>query len=404
MSASPSPAAPTAAPTAATGSAPGERRERTADLPATTHQVVFPRAGAIELREAPLPQPGPGDLLLRVALVGVCATDLHLLAGHIGDPFPLVPGHEFVGEVAAIGRDAAERRGLAVGDAVAVEMLLPCRSCARCREGRYNLCEADDPATVSGPGRQLGVNIPATVEPGLWGGYAEHLWVPAEAVVHRLPDGLPWRRAVLVEPLAVACRALGRGRLAPGEDVVVIGPGPVGLLAAAAARSAGAGRVVVVGTRENRLALARRFGADATVNLREAGTAEAVDAAVRRVLGGRRPDLVLEIAGTPAAQQQAVRLVRRGGRVVLAGACGAAAPVTFLADEDLLTREIDLLPSFLSAGGFEPAIRLLERGEHPFEELVTHRVALAGVASAYDLIESRADDVVKVVVDPWAAA
>lgn len=381
------------------------RDERRDDLlPATTRQVVFPRAGAIEVRETPIPAPGPGDLVLRVALVGVCATDLHLLAGHIGDPFPLVPGHEFVGEVAAIGEEAAARRGLAVGDAVAVEMLLPCRSCARCREGRYNLCEEDDPANGRAHGRQLGVNIPATVAPGLWGGYAGHLWVPAEAVVHRLPDGLPWRRAVLVEPLAVACRALERGRLAPGEDVVVIGPGPVGLLAAAAARSAGAGRVVVVGTRENRLALARRFGADATVNLRGAGSAEAADAAVREALDGARPDLVIEIAGTPAAQQQAVRLVRRGGRVVLAGACGAAAPVTFLADEDLLTREVDLLPSFLSAGGFEPAIRLLERGELPFEELVTHRVALEGVTAAYELIESRSDDVVKVVVDPWADA
>lgn len=375
-----------------------------AELPATTRQVVFPRAGTIEVREAALPAPGPDDLLLRVVLVGVCATDLHLLAGHIGDPFPLVPGHEFVGEVAAIGATAAARRGLAVGDPVAVEMLLPCRSCARCREGRYNLCEADDPAGGHARGRQLGVNIPATVEPGLWGGYAQHLWVPAEAVVHRLPEGMPWRRAVLVEPLAVACRALTRGRLTPGEDVVVLGPGPVGLLAAAAARSAGAGRVVVIGTRENRLALARRFGADATVNLREEGSPEAVDAAVRRALGGGRPDLVVEIAGTPTAQQQAVRLVRRGGRVVLAGACGADAPVTFLADEDLLTREIDLLPSFLSAGGFEPAIRLLERGEHPFEDLVTHRVALEGVRSAYELIEGRTDDVVKVVVDPWAAA
>lgn len=375
-----------------------------ASLPATTRQVVFPRVGSIEVREAPLPSPGPDDLVLRVALVGVCATDLHLLAGHIGEPFPLVPGHEFVGEVAAIGEAAARQRGLTVGDAVAVEMLLPCRSCARCREGRYNLCEADDPANGHAHGRQLGVNIPATVAPGLWGGYAEHLWVPAEAVVHRLPEGLPWRRAVLVEPLAVACRALARGRLMPGEDVVVIGPGPVGLLAAAAARSGGAGRVVVVGTRANRLALARRFGADATVDAREAGSDEAVDAAVRQALGGARPDLVVEIAGAPAAQQQAVRMVRRGGRVVLAGACGAAAPVTFLADEDLLTREIDVLPSFLSAGGFEPAIRLLERGEHPFEELVTHRVALEGVRSAYELIESRADDVVKVVVDPWAAA
>lgn len=365
-------------------------------LPPTSRQVVFPSAGVIETAEQPLPAPGPDDLILRVALVGVCATDLHLLAGHIGDPFPLVPGHEFVGEVAAIGDAAAEARGLAIGDHVAVEMLLPCQVCARCREGRYNLCEADDPASGLRHGRQLGVNIPRTVAPGLWGGYAEHLFVPREAVVHRLPDALPWQRAVLTEPLAVACRAIARGRVAPGESVVVIGPGPVGILAAAAARSAGAGQVIVVGTRANRLELATRFGADTVVNSREADPVDAVSAA----LGGRLADVVIEIAGATAAQQQAVRLVRRGGRVVLAGACGANAPVTFLADEELLTREIDLLPSFLSAGGFEPAIRMLERGDFDYESLVTHRFGLGEVRAAYDVIERRDGGVLKAVIDP----
>ncbi|GAA0421979.1 zinc-dependent alcohol dehydrogenase [Leifsonia naganoensis] len=366
------------------------------DLPAVSRQVIFSARGVIETAEQAVPVLSPGDLLLRVALVGVCATDLHLLAGHIGDPFPLVPGHEFVGEVAAIGASAAAERGLAVGDHVAVEMLLPCRSCARCREGRYNLCEADDPANGFPHGRQLGVNIPRTVAPGMWGGYAEHLFVPAEAVVHRLPETMPWQRAVLVEPLAVACRAIARGRVAPGESVVVIGPGPVGILAAAAARSAGAGRVVVVGTRANRLELARAFGADAVVNSRET---DAV-AAVREALGGTLADVVIEIAGATAAQEQAVRLVRRGGRVVLAGACGADAPVTFRADEDLLTREIDVLPSFLSAGGFEPAIRLLERGDYDYASLVTHRFGLDEVRTAYDVIESRDGGVLKAVIDP----
>lgn len=365
-------------------------------LPATSRQVVFPAAGVIETAEQALPDPAPDALILRIALVGVCATDLHLLAGHIGDPFPLVPGHEFVGEVAAIGDAAAATRGLTVGDRVAVEMLLPCQVCARCREGRYNLCEADDPASGLPHGRQLGVNIPRTVARGLWGGYAEHLYVPREAVVHRLPDALPWESAVLVEPLAVANRAIARGRVSPGESVVVIGPGPVGILAAAAARAAGAGRVIVAGTRASRLDLAMRFGADAVVNSRET---DAV-AAVRAELDGRLADVVIEIAGATAAQQQAVRLVRRGGRVVLAGACGAAAPVTFLADEDLLTREIDLLPSFLSAGGFEPAIRMLERGDFDYASLVTHRFGLDEVRAAYDVIENRDGGVLKAVIDP----
>ncbi|AMB59338.1 zinc-dependent alcohol dehydrogenase [Microterricola viridarii] len=364
-------------------------------LPTTSRQLVFTERDAMAVSDSPVPPTGDDDVLLRVALVGICATDLHLLAGHIGDPFPLVPGHEFVGEVAAIGPAAARSRGLAVGDHVAVEMLLPCRSCARCREGRYNLCEADDMALGLERGRQYGVNIPRTVEPGLWGGYSEYLHVPAEATTHRLPDAMPWERAVLVEPLAVAYRTIQRARLSPGESVVIIGPGPVGLLAAAAARAAGAGRVIVAGTRDSRLELARRFGADAVVNTRET---DAV-AAVRAELGGLA-DVVIEIAGVAAAQQQAVQLARRGGRVVLAGACGANVAVTFRADEELLTREIDLLPSFLSAGGFEPAIALLGRNEFPFTELVTHRFALEQTAEAFATIAAREAGVIKAVLEP----
>jgi len=369
-------------------------------IPSSSRQVVFSAAGEIVLAEHAVPVLGPDDVLVRIALVGICATDLHLLAGHIGDPFPLVPGHEFVGEVAAIGPVAARRRGLAEGDRVAVEMLLPCRACARCREGRYNLCELDDMATGLTRGRQYGVNIPRTVAPGLWGGYSEYLFVPAEAIVHRLPTELDWTAATLVEPLAVAFRAVGRARIRPGDSVVIIGPGPVGLLTAAAARSAGAGRVIVVGTRPSRLELAERFGADVTVNSREV---DARDAVVDEL--GLLADVVIETAGVAAAQQQAVALVRRGGRVVLAGACGADVTVAFRADEDLLTREIDLLPSFLSAGGFEPSIALLARGEFPFADLVTHRFALDQVAQAYDLISGRDGNVMKAVIDPgWRPA
>src|SRR5215203_2238130 len=111
-----------------------ERSMATATVPTTSRQAVFPERGVIELTEIEVPPPATDQLLMRVRRVGICATDLHLLEGHIGDPFPLVPGHEFVGEVAAIGDDAAKRRDLAVGDRIVVEMLLPCGTCARCRE------------------------------------------------------------------------------------------------------------------------------------------------------------------------------------------------------------------------------------------------------------------------------
>lgn len=358
-----------------------------------TRQVVFLRAGDVELATGRLPNLGADDLLVSVRRVGICATDLHLLDGHIGDPFPLVPGHEFVGEVAAVG--AASTRGLAVGDRVTVEMLLPCRACSWCRRGRYNLCEQDDPAAGRPAGRQYGVNIPRTVGHGLWGGYADHVLAPPEAVVHRLPPDLDWDEAVLVEPLAVAFHAVSRGRIGPGDRVVVLGPGPVGLLVAAAARSAGAATVVVVGTRPERLARAKDFGADDTL----AADAADVGTALHTAMGGLA-DVVVEAAGSVQAQQLAVRLVRRGGRVVLAGACGAGAPVTFDADGDLLTREIDVLPSFLSSGGYEPAIDLLGRRDFPVRTLVTHHFPLADVQQAFDVVRHRRDGVLKAVLVP----
>ncbi|MFC8801002.1 zinc-binding dehydrogenase [Promicromonospora sp. NPDC057138] len=366
----------------------------TSTVPTVSRQVVFPERGVIRLAAVEVQPPASDQLLMRVRRVGICATDLHLLEGHIGDPFPLVPGHEFVGEVAAIGAAAARRRGLAAGDRIAVEMLLPCGACPRCAEGRYNLCDRDDPAAGAPVGREYGVNIPRTAAPGLWGGYADYLHVPAEAIVHRLPDTVPWDTAALVEPLAVSFRAVQRGRVAPGDRVVVIGPGPVGLLISAAAKIAGAARVVMVGTRQNRLDLARRFGADAAVNSR---VVDDVRDAVARELGGLA-DVVIESAGVTAAQSQAVTLVRRGGRVVLAGACGWGADVTFGADRDLLTREIDVLPSFLSAGGYEPSIAALTDAAYPYADLVTHRYPLEQVRDAYDVVREKRDDVIKAVL------
>jgi threonine dehydrogenase-like Zn-dependent dehydrogenase len=359
-----------------------------------SRQVVFPSVGSIEMGSVDVPNPGDEDLVMRVRRVGVCATDLHLLDGHIGDPFPLIPGHEFVGEVAAIGTRASARRNLAVGDRIAVEMQLPCGRCPRCLEGRYNICERDDPMTLAGPGREYGVNIPRTTDPGLWGGYADYLWVPEEAIVHAMPTELPWDTAALVEPLAVAFRAIHRGRVGVGDRVVVIGPGPVGLLTSAAAKIAGADHVTMVGTRDHRLQLSARFGADVTINSR---TTADLPGAIAGAIGGLA-DVVIEVAGVPTAQSQAVTLVRRGGRVVLAGACGWTADVTFGSDRDLLTREIDVLPSFLSAGGYEPSIAALSEGAFPFAELVTHRFALEEVREAYEVVRGKRDDVIKAVL------
>ncbi len=354
-----------------------------------TH-VVFPRAGEVEVRAMDVPRPHAGELVMRVERVGVCATDLHLRDGHIGDPFPLVPGHEFVGVVERIGEDP--HRALTVGERIAVEMLVPCQRCERCREGRYNLCIDD--LDTPGAGRQLGVNIPMTTSPYA-GGYATHVVVPAQAIVHRIPDAVDPDAAVLVEPLAVACRAVHRGRVRTGETVVIIGPGPIGLLCAAAASAAGASVVIVAGGRPERRTLSRSFGSTDQIS----GRGDVLRDQLHRILP-RGADVVIEAAGSVDAQADALTLVRRGGRVVLAGACGAGPELRIASDDTLLTREIDLLPSFLSAGGFEPAIALLAAGRFPFASLVTHVYPLADVERAFADIESRVEGLIKAVLIP----
>ena len=233
--------------------------------------------GLLELQRLPIPEIGRRDLLMKVRLCGICGSDQHLLRNDWNTTYPLVLGHEFVGTVDRVGEQAAARHGVAAGDRIAVEMYVPCQECFFCRRGLYNLCERD-----LDEGWQFGCNIPTTRAPGLWGGYAEYLYVPYRALVHRVSSTVNWNAAVLIEPLAVAVRAVNLTPISLGDSVVVVGPGTIGLLAAVAAKSAGAGQVILVGTRDSRLALGAGMGADVVVNARDEGPGGEGEGADRR--------------------------------------------------------------------------------------------------------------------------
>lgn len=356
-----------------------------------TYEVTSP--GHLEVQTRSTPALGPKDLLIKVKRTGICATDLHILDGDLGVGYPVTPGHEFVGQVAEAGSEAQAHHHVALGDHVAVEMSVPCNQCQACKEGRYNLCAQDD-RSVSPVGRQYGINIPSTHEPHLWGGFAQYLYVPEDGLVHRLPDSLPWDIAALTEPTAVAFRAVDRAEVKRGDTVAVIGPGPIGVLTAVAAKQRGAQTVVVVGTRDSRLEIAQRFGADQTVNLRDVD----LETEIRRIFPSGA-DVVIETAGQASAQEMSVKLVRRGGIVVLAGACGWDVPITFHQDQDLLLNEIDVRGSFLSAGGFELAIDTLAHQDFPFEELITHKYTFDELSRAFVEARDRSYGVFKAIVE-----
>jgi threonine dehydrogenase-like Zn-dependent dehydrogenase len=270
--------------------------------------VALPGA-ASELREFPVPGCGPDDGWLDVTASGICGTDVALYAR--GLPAPTVLGHHVVGRIGAAGQRAAARWGVKAGDRVAAEEYLPCGQCPVCASGRYRLCPSTD---LWSGGRRVGT-IPADEAPGLHGGNATQMYLPPNVVLHKLPDDLPEELAVWVLPYANALDwTTVAGRLQTGENAVVLGPGYHGLAVAAAALTAGAGKVIVTGLErdETRLKIAAALGVTPVIAKTPA------DNAVRDALGGQDADLVADTTGADASVLgPALDLLGHGGRLVL---------------------------------------------------------------------------------------
>ena len=302
---------------------------------AVTNAAVLVGPRTIQIRELPLPDIGPDAGLLSVEAAGVCGSDIEpYLRG--GGPMgtrrietPVVLGHEVVGRVVEIGDDARRRWGVAPGDRVLVERWLPCGACAACRAAAFPQCER----TLDGHDLFYG-GTPTTVYPGLWGGFAEHMYLHPDAIVHKVSNDTPAHIYPLFLPLANAVSWITlTGRLRLGESVLIQGPGPVGLCCVLVARAAGAARIVVSGLARDseRPALARDFGATDIVRADIDDVAEVVRAAT----GGEGADLVIDVtAGTSLIPvRTAVAAAARAGRVILTSDHGG----TDIAAADLLT-------------------------------------------------------------------
>jgi L-iditol 2-dehydrogenase len=280
--------------------------------------LVFEAPWRMALLERPEPEPGPGEVLVAVRAAGICGSDVHGYTGSTGRRTPgVVMGHEVAGEV------VSGAGGVGAGTRVALNPLVACGSCRACLEGRPNVCE-----------RRLGIGWSVD------GGFAGLLKAPARNVVP-LPDGLPFELAAMAEPLAVALRAANLTPLEAGGTAAVLGAGPIGLLTLMALRLRGAGRVVVVDLSASRLELARRLGADETVDAAQ-GAVEAV-----RELTGGGADVVVECVGVSATAAASVRMVRNGGAVTWVG---NSAPVVEVPMQEVVTREVSLRGSY----GFLP--------------------------------------------------
>lgn len=286
----------------------GVTRGDAVPVPDTMRAWVLGGPDELTLSEKPVPVPGPAEALVRIDAVAICATDLEVI--HYGTPALIdggkpfnkgfTPGHEYMGTIAALGPGVDE---FAIGDRVTVEIHAGCGQCKRCRMGMYTSCHNYGDRTKGHRANGFTTD----------GGFAEYAVNHVNTMI-RVPDAMSDEEATLVVTAGTSMYGLTElGGLVAGESVVVIGPGPIGLLAVAVAKSLGASPVILVGTRENRLEIGRRLGADVTIDAR------AEDAVARvKALTGKGADYVIDAAGNATTVNQAVHMTNRGGRVCLA--------------------------------------------------------------------------------------
>jgi L-iditol 2-dehydrogenase len=331
----------------------------------------------MRLEEIPKPEPGPGQVLLRIRAVGVCGSGVHYyLDGHIGSEapeFPFTMGHECAGEVVALGAGVV---GPPVGTRVAVDPAMPCERCEVCLEGNPNCCP----------------NVRFVSSPPIQGFLSEWYAHPARCCIP-LPDTLDFADGAMLEPLGVGIHAMMLAKLKPADTVAVLGAGPIGLLLLQLALRSGASAVYVTEPVSERRVLAAELGATAVC---DPGAEVPTDWLLEQT-GGRGVDVAIEAAWGDEAVDQAVRMARHAGKVVLVG-IPREDTVTFTAGT-ARRKGLTILVSRRAQHVYPRAIGLVEQGLIDVRTLVTHRFPLRRAAEAYELVASVQDGVVKAMIE-----
>jgi threonine dehydrogenase-like Zn-dependent dehydrogenase len=341
------------------------------------------------LEEIAVPKIGPGEVLVRILGAGICAGDAKCFQGaplFWGDDLsggycqpPITPGHEFVGEVVALGAGAGEKYGLTLGDWAISEQIVPCWECRFCKRGQYWMCEGKH--DVYGFRQRTP------------GAMAEYMRFPADAINHKVPKTIQPRHAVYIEPLACSIHAVQRGNIELGDTVVVSGCGALGLGMVAAARLKNPGCLIAIDLQPGRLEIARKCGADLLLNPREVD----VVSEVKKLTGGYGCDVYIEATGHPKSVTQGLQMIRRLGTFVEFSVFGEPVTVDWTVIGD--TKELNIHGAHLGPYCYPLAMDMIQKGQIPVDEIVTHEIALENYSEAFELVHT-AKDSIKVMLNP----
>lgn len=357
-------------------------------LPKTMQAVVCHGPRDYRLEEWSVPRPGPEEVVIRVRSVGICASDLKCYTGaplFWGDEHregycqpPVIPGHEFVGEVVALGEGAGAKYGLALGDLAISEQIVPCWQCRYCRRGQYWMCQPHD---IYGFRQKA------------FGAMAEYMLFPRNALNYRVPKSIPIQHAVYIEPLACAIHAVQRGNIDFEDVVVIAGAGPLGLGMIAAAHLKHPRLLIALDLDDKRLEVAKACGADMGLNPRKMD----VIGEVRKLTEGYGCDVYIEATGHPAAVEQGLLMIRKLGTFVEYSVMRELVTVDWTIIGD--SKELDIHGAHLGPYCYPIAIDMLEKGLLPMEHIITHQLPLAAFQQGIEAVGS-GDNSIKVTLKP----
>jgi threonine dehydrogenase-like Zn-dependent dehydrogenase len=357
-------------------------------IPETMQAVVCHGPGDYRLETRPVRHPGPGEVLVKVIAAGICAGDVKCFQGtpmFWGDAnrkayaeTDVIPGHEFVGRVVALGEGAGTLHGLAVGDVAVSEQIVPCGDCRFCREGNYWMCQPHD---LYGFHR---------ITQGSW---AEYMIYPTKSRNYRLPDGMNPQHGVFVEPLGCSIHAVNRGNIGFNDTVVISGCGALGLGMVAAARMKNPARLIALDLNRHRLDLAMRCGADMVMNPAEMDVVQAI----RDLTDGYGCDVYIEATGAGKSVEQGLLAIRKLGTFVEFSVFKDPVTVDWTIIGD--SKELNIHGAHLSPNTYPHAIRMIAEGRLPMEDILTHTLPLARFREGIDLAADGRNSL-KVILEP----